>query len=217
MSEGTVAAVLPWTVRGLARQTRQPDAVIVGADGIRRARASGAQWIWLLAPGADPAPHALECLLAARTPEGAPPPLIVDGAVVRDGGGIVEDSLPGWRIEDSSAVALAARHLLPIRSSTLANTLVDAGCVTRAGVPDLDLSRDRTCTAIRWTAQVLSDDPGYFVPASVVTMPPGGQRLPPGAALRRAGTLMRARAWRRGEAVAFLRGSLGPGSTSGLR
>ena len=179
-----------------------------GGGGLVQAVASDAEWLWLRAEGARPAPGALERLLDQRRPDGEPPAAIVAGLVVDDRDEVIGEALPGFRQSDEEAVVrLVARRLLPIRSTPFANCLVARACLVRHGLPDT-AAFGPYAPAV-WSAQVLSVEPGYFTPLSVVTAPRGAFAIAGGdrrAAARGAVRAARSGAWTRGEAARALAG-----------
>lgn len=193
----SVAVAAPRAVAGLAGQTRAPDEVVTGDDALRRAHATGASWIWVLAHGGDPRPDALERLLGAS--EGA---ALVAGAVVDPAGRIREEAVPAFRIERPDVIELAGRGLLPLRHAPLAHCLVAADALTRHGFPDD--ARFGPYAAIAWSARVLREADGWFEPASVVAA-----ELPGATDWRALARMLRDDAWTRGDRLAAVSRALG--------
>lgn len=197
-----MAAASPAAGAAVHEQTHPLSDVFTGADAIARAVRSGSDWIWVLAPGAEPERDALANLLqASRTPDG-PPPTILAGAVRDISGAPVVSDLPAGDEHNPGVVDAVGRRVLPIRNTTFANCLVTRGCLERYGLPDG--RRYGPFAPVQWSALVLQSEPGYFVPASVVTVPrlqPRGRRDAL-AAVPGLVRMLRTGAWTRGDAVA---------------
>lgn len=187
----SVVVAAPRAVSGLAAQTRPPDDAVTGADALRRAHATGADWIWVLAHGGAPRPDALSQLLDARDGAAA----LVAGAVVDAGRRIRAESVPAFRIERPDVIALAGRGLLPMRHAPLAHCLVAAEALARHGFPD-DV-RFGPYAAAEWSARVLGEADGWFAPASVVEAD-----VPAGTDWRALARMLRGDAWTRGDRLA---------------
>jgi len=197
-----VAAVCAHSVPELVGQTRAPDDVFHGRDAVARAVASGADWIWLLADGAVPCADALERLLEARELDGEPAGSLLAGMVLGASGRPVGRELPagdGRSFED--LIRLTSKQALPIRYATFANSVVARDCFVRHGLPDA--RRYGPYAPIEWSARVLRDVRGYFIPASVVTLERAGSGRGAGLATIPSLTrMLRSGIWTRGEAVA---------------
>lgn len=210
-----VVAVTRLIAGGLGRQTRAPEEILAGEGALQRACASDARWIWLLADGGDPRPDALERLLEARLPDGATLPAIVAGTVVAGYGGVDERQLPGWSIGHPELIDLVGRGALPIRHATFANCLVASACFVRHGLPDE--RRFGPYAAIEWSARVLRDEPGCFVPASVVASAAALGRRDALRAVPALARMLRTGAWTRGDQLAHARRLLSRDGASGAR
>lgn len=173
--------------------------VVTGLDGLASAAARGTH-VWVLATAAAPRPDALAELLEAAGHD--PAPALVAGLVVGADGRPAAEVLPAGREADTAdVIALARRRVLPIRRSSLASTLVAADVV--AAWPPPDPGRYGRYADQVWTAQVLRERTGVFVPASVAvaTAPPAApspRDLLPALRASRTGT------WTRGETVRAL-------------
>jgi len=183
-------------------QTHALSDIFTGADALARAARSGSDWIWLLAPGAEPERDALANLLhASRTPDGSSPMILAGAARDVSGVTLVSD-LPAGDEHNPGVVDAVGRRMLPIRNTTFANCLVARACFERHGLPD-SLTYG-PFAPVQWSAQVLRSEPGYFVPASVVTVsrPRPGRRRDALAAVPGLLRMLRTGAWTRGDAVA---------------
>src|SRR5437773_1403736 len=82
-----VAAIAgPTSAQTLDRQGHQPTIVLTGSGALRTALGSGADWLWFLASGAQPAEDALEYLLAAIEPMRTRRASIIAGMVIDEHG-----------------------------------------------------------------------------------------------------------------------------------
>ncbi len=176
--------------------------VFTGADALTRAVRSDSDWIWVLAPGAEPEHDALARLLhASQMPDG-PSPTIVAGAVRDVSGATVVSDLPAGDEHNPGVVDAVRCRTLPIRNTTFANCLVERACFERHGLPDD--RRYGPFAPVQWSADVLRSEPGCFVPASVVTVArltvrPRRDALAAAPGLLR---MLRTGAWTRGDALA---------------
>lgn len=185
-----------------AGQTVPVTAWFSGAD-LEQAIASGVDWLWFLAAGADPRPDALELLLDGTRPTGAPPASMVAGMVLDRRGRILESELPAPDHQDAAAaLRVLPGRLLPIRHASFAHCLVARAAFVRHGLPDV--RRYGTRAPVAWTARVLGEEAGYFAPGSVVTLDPPAwppDRRTALAALPGTLRLVRSGAWTRSESV----------------
>ena len=201
MSGGAVCVVATGAAVDLSGQVAPAQEQLVGRDALQRAVAGDWEWLWLLGVGARPRADALRLLLDA-----GPDAAIVAGTAVDSADRMLADQLPtatARSLED--LVRCAARSLLPIRNTPFANALVRRVCFERHGLPDT--RRYGAWAPIEWTAAVLHEQAGYFVPASVVELELGDaarMRLADAPAFAR---MLRSGAWTRGDAVVALRGS----------
>jgi hypothetical protein len=176
------------------------------ADALEQAIASDADWLWLLADGAQPASDALERLLDAVEPAGEPRAALVAGLVNDGSGRVIGDALPGFLQNDDDAVLrLVAQRLLPLRSATFDHCLIRRTCFVHHGVPDTEaLGRH---APVAWTARVLRDAPGYFTPLSIARLagPPRSEPPPrwPAATMNTL-RMTRTGGWTRGESARAL-------------
>jgi hypothetical protein len=178
-------------------------AVPAQAGALARAARSDSEWVWLLAPGAEPRRDALARLLEASQPRDGSSPVILAGATQDASGAAIVRDLPAGDEHNPGVVAAVARHTLPIRSATFANCLVARACFERHGLPDDH--RYGLFAPVEWSARVLDEAPGYYVPASVVTVAPRHTRGEAVAAAAPLLRMLRTGAWTRGEALAQLR------------
>jgi hypothetical protein len=198
-----VAGVVGGSDPAPAAEQTVPVVAWFGGAEIEQAIASGADWLWFLAAGAEPRPDALELLLDAARPPGEPPASIVAGMVLDRAGGMVETELPAPDHENAAAaLRVLPGRLLPIRHASFAHCLVARATFDRHGLPDF--RRHGALAPVAWTAAVLGSETGYFAPASVVTLdapawPP--DRAAALAALPGTLRLIRSGAWTRGESA----------------
>ncbi|MFL5885212.1 MAG: glycosyltransferase family 2 protein [Thermoleophilaceae bacterium] len=134
-------------------------------EGMRRAHAGGFEWIWLMDDDTLASDDALEQLLRASSAEDA---LVFASKAVWTDGRLHPMNAPGPdRRSFARLVRAASSGLLPLRSATFVSLLVHRSAVDRHGLPQAHYfiwSDD-----IEYTARVTRHDPGYLVPASVVT------------------------------------------------
>lgn len=101
--------------------------------GLARARATGAEWAWLMDDDTIPRPDALEALLRPRDPEAI---LRASVAVWKDGR-LHPMNVPGIERERVEPLIEAApQRLLPLRTATFVSLLVHRETVDRFGLPD---------------------------------------------------------------------------------
>ncbi len=137
-------------------------------EGIKRAHADGAEWMWLMDDDTIPEPDALAELLAApaRLDSPSPPALLASNVVWRDGR--VHPMNAPWpeRTRVERVIDGAERGLLPLRFATFVSLLVHRGAVDRHGLPLKSFfiwSDD-----VEYTSRaVLGGDLAYLVPTSV--------------------------------------------------
>jgi len=137
-------------------------------EGMRHAHATGAEWMWLMDDDTIPSPDALAELLLApsRLEPGPPPALLVSKAVWRDGK--VHPMNVPWpaRKQPERMIEGAERGLMPMASATWVSLLVHRRAVDDYGLPLKHFfiwSDD-----IDYTGRILTREPGYLVPTSVV-------------------------------------------------
>lgn len=194
-----VAAVGPQTVPGLTRQTRPPDDAFTGRFALERALTSGADWIWLLARGANPRVDALERLLDARALPGETPASLLAGTVVDVTGGNLACQLPAGDARHTDLVRLVGKRALPIRNTTFANCLAARDCFLHHGLPD-EL-RYGSYAAVEWSARALREETGYFIPSSIVLLDMPASRRDAVRSIPALVRMLRTGAWTRSEAL----------------
>jgi GT2 family glycosyltransferase len=138
-------------------------------EGIKRAHADGAQWLWLLDDDTMPEADALGKLLAASSVclDGRPPTLLASKVSWR-AGGLHPMNFPTLTVRPLERVIAAARcGTMPLRASTFVSLLVHRGVIDRHGLPRKEFflwSDD-----IEYTSRaIIGGEPGLFVPASAV-------------------------------------------------
>lgn len=137
-------------------------------EGIAHALAGDADWLWLLDDDAFPRPHALEELVGAldRTPVGRDPSLLA-GRVEWHDGEPHPMNRPTVRHRDAAELIEAVRAgLLPLRATTWVSLLLSRVAVERHGMPMRHFFYQ--ADDIEYTARLLREGIGYFVPTSVV-------------------------------------------------
>lgn len=137
-------------------------------EGMKRAHAAGAEWLWLMDDDVIPEPDALEELLATPTRiEPLPRPTILASKALWRDGQMHPMNFPGAEKRRLERLIEGAEHrLLPIRFATFVSLLVHRRAVDRHGLPLKHFfmwSDD-----IEYTGRVLLEEPGYLVPTSVV-------------------------------------------------
>ena len=163
-----------------------PEAGTAGAcaDGVRAARETGAEWIWLLDGLALPGPDALAALLAGASRVSGPRACaLAAGRIVTPGGTPHPSTLPWPVLLDKEAVLSAAAHrLVAVRAARHGSLLVRRSAIETEGLPR---SRYRaTADDLEWTSRLLRAGPGFLVPASVAVRRRGEADRPGGGAAR---------------------------------
>lgn len=134
-------------------------------EGMKRARSSGAEWMWLMDDDTIPEPRALAELLEARARLDSRPAILVSKVVWEDGR-MHPMNVPGLeRRRMEHLIDAAERGLVPVRFATFVSLLVAADVLDRHGLPLKHFfiwSDD-----IEYTGRVLLREPGYLVPESV--------------------------------------------------
>jgi hypothetical protein len=194
-----VAVVSPVVPEGLSGQTCLPDHIFAGPDALEQGVASGADWIWLLARGANPRADALERLLAACQLSDEPPASLLAGMIFDSRGGALASQLPAGDIRHPDLVNLVAQRALPIRNATFANCLVARDCFVRYGLPDA--RRYGPFAAMEWSARVLRAHSGNFIPSSVVVLERPVRRRYPIRTIPALVRMLGTGAWTRGESL----------------
>jgi GT2 family glycosyltransferase len=140
-------------------------------EGMRRAHAEGADWLWLMDDDTIPRPDALAELLAApaRLGDAMPAPALLASRVEWADGRLHPMNVPGFeRTFPDRLLAGAERGVMPLRTATFVSLLVHRSAVDRHGLPLKHFfiwSDD-----IEFSARVMRDGttPGVLVPTSVV-------------------------------------------------
>ena len=198
MSDGGICVVTSNGSIDIFRQSELAEKITL-TDKLAHAVAGDCEWLWLLGAGAQPRADALRLLLDAGQDADVTSGIAVDA----DARMLVEQlpAVTARSLED--LVQLADRSLLPIRSTPFANALVRRVCFERHGLPNV--RRYGRWAPVAWSAAVLRERAGYFVPASVVQLErAGGERttLADAPAVAR---MLRSGAWTRGDALVALR------------
>jgi len=137
-------------------------------EGIKRAHADGAEWIWLMDDDTIPEPDALAELLDARDrlDHDHAPTILASRVIWRDGT-MHPMNMPIFERRRMERVIAGAEHgVMPIRGATFVSLLVHRGAVDRYELPfkHFFLWADD----IEYTSRVvLGGDGAYFVPTSV--------------------------------------------------
>jgi hypothetical protein len=134
-------------------------------QGVVRALATDAEWIWVLDGSAVPGPGALDALLASlERIDGLPQPSVLTGVVLTPDGRVDPDRTPWYRrFQLDVALTSADRSLLPVRGTP-------GPALVHRWPAALDLPRDGAPIGPRgvleWTTRVLRHRTGYLVPDS---------------------------------------------------
>jgi hypothetical protein len=169
-------------LESVGRQTRAPDEVfairhVAGfQDAIYNGLDGGTEWFWLLDSSVTPEPAALESLLGAlERVDLLPAPLLLASKVVTPEGSLDPFSLPVPQVFDPDVVvAVFDERLLPVRLARRGSLLVNRRALEKLGLPrvgSIFFGED-----LVWSARVLKDKPGLFVPASVAVRRPMSDR-----------------------------------------
>jgi rhamnopyranosyl-N-acetylglucosaminyl-diphospho-decaprenol beta-1,3/1,4-galactofuranosyltransferase len=168
--DGTVSAV----------RERFPDCELidlpenVGASGgfcagMMRALEHGHRWLWLMDDDTVPERDALEQLLAARdrAPDEDGRPVILASRVVWKDGTSDHPMNKPWpkKVRGDAQIRASSRGLMPLRSASFVSLLVDGAAVEQHGLPHAHyfIWNDD----VEFTARLLRDGTGYWVPGSV--------------------------------------------------
>ena len=137
-------------------------------EAIRVAHAEGADWIWLLDDDTIARPDALAELLRALEPlDGADRPALLASRVEWRDGEPHPMNRPTIRRRDAQAlVGAVSLGLLPLRATTFVSLLLSREAVDAAGLPLSQFFFQ--ADDIEYTARILRNASGYFVPTSVV-------------------------------------------------
>jgi hypothetical protein len=177
-----------------------PGIGLVHAASLAAALATRAQLVWMLEPGAAPAPAALEHLLDALGPSGEAP--LATGLALELSGRPADALTPRGKQLDLEELATGGLRRLPVRYAHLANTLVRRDAIERVGLPRASFG---PYAAQEWTSRLLAGRRAWLEPASAVILPEGWTSRGPGwrdaaATLRMLPTGI----WSRGEAARAL-------------
>jgi rhamnopyranosyl-N-acetylglucosaminyl-diphospho-decaprenol beta-1,3/1,4-galactofuranosyltransferase len=137
-------------------------------EAIAAAKRTGADWYWLMDDDSIARPTALEELLAAvdRIDGDGRPALMCSRVVWRDGNPHVMNR-PNVRRRGQRDVANAVKNrMLPVRAATWVSLLLSREAVERSGMPPVHFFYQ--ADDIEYTARILHDARGYYVPDSVV-------------------------------------------------
>ena len=137
-------------------------------EAIAAAKRTDAGWYWLMDDDSIATPAALEELLAAldRIEGGDDPALLCSRVEWTDGNPHPMNRPSPRRRDQRDVVSAVSRRLLPVRAATFVSVLLARDAVEHAGMP----ARHYFFQAddIEYTARVLRDARGYYVPDSVV-------------------------------------------------
>lgn len=137
-------------------------------EAIAAARLTDADWYWLMDDDSIARPTALAELLDAveRIDGDSPPALMCSRVVWRDGNPHVMNR-PNVRRRGARDVTNAVRNrMLPVRAATWVSLLLHRDAVERSGMPPVHFFYQ--ADDIEYTARILHDHRGYYVPDSVV-------------------------------------------------
>jgi GT2 family glycosyltransferase len=137
-------------------------------EGIKWAYKKGFEWIWVMDDDTIPEPNALSELFVAygRFDKGQQPSLLASKVIWLDGSLHTMNMLEA-KTRDFAKLALAAQNsTLSVRYSTFVSTLLHRTIVEKYGLPisDYFIWGDD----IEYTARILRNEFGVFVPASLV-------------------------------------------------
>ena len=137
-------------------------------EGIAAARRTESDWYWLMDDDSIPRPTALEELLrAVERIDGAGRPAIMCSRVVwRDGNPHVMNRPVVARGNGPEVVASVRNRVLPVRAVTWVSLLLAREAVERFGLPPVHFFYQ--ADDIEYTARILRETRGYYVPDSVV-------------------------------------------------
>jgi rhamnopyranosyl-N-acetylglucosaminyl-diphospho-decaprenol beta-1,3/1,4-galactofuranosyltransferase len=137
-------------------------------EGIAAACSEGADWLWLLDDDSFPRPNALAELLAAlERLDGDPKPALLASRVEWQDGDPHPMNMPTVRRRDPQLLVEAVRMgYLPLRATTFVSLLLAREATEREGMPRRDFFWQ--ADDIEYTARILRQERGYFVPGSVV-------------------------------------------------
>ena len=138
------------------------------AAGVTRALEDGPDWVWMLDDDTIPEPGALEALLdAPARVDGLPAPALLCSRVKWTDGAPhpMNEPWPRWT-DEATALGAIERGLLAIRAATYVSILVSGAALQESGPPRAPyfIWGDD----VEFTARVLKERTGYYVPESVV-------------------------------------------------
>ncbi len=138
------------------------------AAGVTRALSDGPDWVWMLDDDTIPEPGALEALLdAPARVDGLPAPALLCSRVKWTDGAPhpMNEPWPRWT-DEATALGAIERGLLAIRAATYVSILVSGAALQESGPPRAPyfIWGDD----VEFTARVLKERTGYYVPESVV-------------------------------------------------
>lgn len=134
------------------------------AEGVRR----GHRWLWLMDDDVLPADDALEQLLTTRDRLAAvADPVVLASRVEWKDEQLHPTNLPGIDFRRYyETLESAAERALPLRWSSFVSVMIRTDAIARHGLP---LGRYFIWfDDVEYTARILRDEPGFFVPRSVV-------------------------------------------------
>ena len=137
-------------------------------EAIAAGRGAGADWLWLLDDDSIARPDALAELLAVLDRlDGELAPAVLCSRVEWTDGSPHVMNRPVIRPDSGQQLVDAVRRrLFPIRAASWVSLLIAAGAVERFGMPARQFFYQ--ADDIEYTARILRDAPGYYVPRSVV-------------------------------------------------
>lgn len=138
-------------------------------EAITAGLATGADWLWLLDDDSFARPDALSELLAAleRVRANGEEPSILASRVVWRDGAPHPMNFPVVRPDDGDQLVNATRQgMLPLRATSWVSLFVSRAAVERAGMPARQFFYQ--ADDIEYTARILRDAVGYYVPRSLV-------------------------------------------------
>jgi GT2 family glycosyltransferase len=137
-------------------------------EAIAAGRRAGADWLWLLDDDSIARPDALEELLAVLDRlDGEMWPAVLCSRVEWTDGSVHPMNRPVVRPDSGQQLVDAIRRrLFPIRAASWVSLMVSSHAVERFGMPLRQFFYQADDT--EYTARILREAPGYYVPRSVV-------------------------------------------------
>lgn len=141
-------------------------------EGLKWGLERGYDWVWVMDGDCIPTPTALELLLdALGRLDGLPAPVMLASKVLWTDGttvnGMHPQNVPAFKVDSEIDLFAAGleRGLPPLRLATFASVLFKREAIAKHGLPlkHYFMWSDDT----EYTARLLRDDHGYFVPSSV--------------------------------------------------